>query len=371
MKARAVLQIKALCAAAAVAVLSTPGHAFVVGGKSHHVFFDHVDIVPPEGDPRRVITCTADHLHISQSRGFIKLDGCEFSLGADDIMNMHDTAAFVHRTGPRTVRALHAAAMGAAKKGDRVEFRNGDYSPTGFFGTVLETRRIPDRRLGFDVTFAEDVPDETKDGFILFNWAFDTHNVIVRNCRFHDNRARGLLVLARDVTIENNVFRHQEMGAVKIETGYTYNSWSEGYGVSNVVIRGNRFDTVNPSGSSVMHRQRSIYAGVYMRTDPSPDTTDYPILRDILIEGNVFRDNTGVTAYLSSVSNVVVRGNVVEDPTARRRESPCRSQFFLVNARDARIVDNVYRPSPNVRAPGVVYDPESCAGIVAEGNSVE
>ena len=354
-----------------VTVLSTPGHAFAMGGKSHHVFFDHVNIVPPKDDPKRVITCTADHFHIWQSRGFIKLENCEFSLGADDIMNMHDNTAFVHRTGPRTVRALHASVLSTPRKGDRMEFRNGDYSPTGFFGTFLEAKRIPDRNNGFDVTFAEDVPEETKDGFILFNWAYDTHNVIVRNCNFHDNRARALLILARDVTVENNVFRHQEMGAIKIETGYTYNLWSEGYGVSNVVIRGNLFDTVNPSGSAAIHRQRSIYTGIYLRTDPSPDTTDYPIIKDILIEGNVFRDNTGVTAYLSSISNVVVRGNTMEDPTPRRKENPCRSQFFLTNARDVKIMDNVYRASPNVKAPGVAYDSESCAAIVVEGNRVE
>ena len=354
-----------------VTVLSTTGHAFAMGGKSHHVFFDHVNIVPPKDDPKRVITCTADHFHIWQSCGFIKLESCEFSLGADDIMNMHDNTAFVHRTGPRTVRALHASVLSTARKGDRMEFRNGDYSPTGFFGTFMEAKRIPDRNNGFDVTFAEDIPDETKDGFILFNWAYDTHNVIVRNCNFHDNRARALLILARDVTVENNVFRHQEMGAIKIETGYTYNLWSEGYGVSNVVIRGNLFDTVNPSGGYVSHRQRSIYSGIYLRTDPSQDTTDYPIIKDILIERNVFRDNTGVTAYLSSVSNVVVRGNVMEDPTPRRKECPVRSQFFLTNARDIKIVDNIYRASPNVKAPGVAYDPETCAAIVAEGNRVE
>ena len=354
-----------------VTVLSTPGHAFVMGGKSHHVAFRRVNIVPPKDDPRRVITCTADHFHIGCSRGFIKLEDCEFSFGADDIMNMHDNTAFVRRTGPRTVRADHAVALASARKDDRIEFRNGDYSPAGFTGTLVEARRIPGTRCGYDVTFAEDVPEVKKDGFILFNRAFDTHNVIVRNCRFHDNRARALLILARDVTVEDNVFRHQEMGAVKIETGYTYHSWSEGYGVSNVVIRGNLFDTVNPSGSSASHRQRSIYTGIYLRTDPSPDTTDYPIISDILIENNTFRDNTGVTAYLSSVSNAVVRGNIIEDPTPRRRENPFRSQFFLTNARDVKIVDNVYRASPNVRSPGVVFDPETCAAIVAEGNKVE
>ena len=141
--------------------------------------------------------------------------------------------------------------------------------------------------------------------------------------------------------------------------------------VSNVVIRGNLFDTVNPSGNAASHRQRSIYTGIYLRTDPSPDTTDYPIIRDILIEGNAFRDNTGVTAYLSSVSNVVVRNNIIDDPTPRRKELPYRSQFFLTNARDVKIVGNVYRSSSNVQSPGVVFDSVNSSGIVVEGNRVE
>lgn len=261
--------------------------------------------------------------------------------------------------------------MTTASKGDRIELRNSDYSPTGFFGTLAKATRISGKEGGFELTFSEDLPEETKEGFVLFNWAYDTRNVIVRNCFFHDNRARGLLVLARDVTIENNVFRHQESGAIKIETGYTLNRWSEGYGVSNVVIRGNLFDTVNPSGSHRAQRQRSIYAGVYLKTDPSQETTDYPVIKDILIEGNVFRDNTGVAAYLSSVSNVVVRKNTLEDPTPRREENPCRSQFFLTRAKDVKIVDNTYRASAYVRSPGVAYDAGNCRGIVVKGNRVE
>lgn len=354
-----------------VTVLSTPGHAFVLGGRQHHTLFDHVNIVAPKDDPKRVITCTADHLHIAQSRGFIKLESCEFSLGADDIMNMHDSTAFARKTGPRTVRAQNAWVMATARTGDRIELRNGDYSPTGFFGTFVSAKRVAEGRNDFDVTFEEEVPDETKDGFVLFNWAFDTHNVIVQNCRFYDNRARGLLILARDVTIRNNVFRHHEMGAIKIETGYTHNLWSEGYGVSNVVIRGNVFDNANPSGSNGGHRERTIYAGIYLKTDPSTDTTDYPILRDILITRNRFRDNCGVTAYLSSVRNVTVYQNLIEDPTPRRMEKSYRSQFYLTHAADVRIVDNIYRRSPNVQAPGVVWDSETCSGIIAKGNCVK
>ncbi|MGN0851770.1 MAG: right-handed parallel beta-helix repeat-containing protein [Kiritimatiellia bacterium] len=353
-----------------VTVLSTPGHAFLIGGTQHHTLFEQVDIVAPKDDPRRIITCTADHLHIAQSRGYLKLDRCEFSLGADDILNMHDNSGFARRKDAHTIRTQNARAYGSLPKGTKIELRHGDYSPTGFTGTVRKVRTVDAKGSVYDITFEEEVPEQTTDGFVMFDKTYDTQNVIVRNCHFHDNRARGLLILARNVTVENNVFRHQEMGAIKIETGYTLNLWSEGYGVSNVVIRGNLFDTVNPSGANAVHGRRAIYAGIYLRTDPSADTTSYPIIRDLLIEGNTFRDTCGVVGWLSSVRGVTVRGNVFEDPTPRRTEMACRAQFRLANARDVRVQDNEWRASPCVKAPGVVFDPESCADIRVARNRV-
>ena len=354
-----------------VTILSTPGHAFLICGTQHHTLFDHVDIVAPKDDRRRIITCTADHLHMAQSRGYLKLDHCEFSLGADDILNMHDCSGFARRNDVHTIRTQNARAYGRLPKGTKVELRHGDYSPTGFTGTVREIKTVDAKGAVYDITFEEEVPEQTTDGFVMFDKTYDTQNVIVRNGYFHDNRARGLLILARNVTVENNVFRHQEMGAIKIETGYTFNVWSEGYGVSNVVIRGNLFDNVNPSGSNAGHGRRSIYSGIYLRTDPSSDTTGFPIIRDLLLEGNTFLDTCGVVGWFSSAHNVTVRKNVFEDPTPRRKEMDYRSQFRLVNAHDVRIVDNEWRVSPNVKAPGVVFDPENCANILFVGNRVK
>ena len=354
-----------------VTILSTPGHAFLICGTQHHTLFDHVDIVAPKDDRRRIITCTADHLHMAQSRGYLKLDHCEFSLGADDILNMHDCSGFARRKDVHTIRTQNARAYGRLPKGTKVELRHGDYSPTGFTGTVREIKTVDAKGAVYDITFEEEVPEQTTDGFVMFDKTYDTQNVIVRNGYFHDNRARGLLILARNVTVENNVFRHQEMGAIKIETGYTFNVWSEGYGVSNVVIRGNLFDNVNPSGSNAGHGRRSIYSGIYLRTDPSSDTTGFPIIRDLLLEGNTFLDTCGVVGWFSSAHNVTVRKNVFEDPTPRRKEMDYRSQFRLVNAHDVRIVDNEWRVSPNVKAPGVVFDPENCANILFVGNRVK
>lgn len=345
-----------------VTILSTPGHGFVMHGTQHHTLFDHVNIVAPKDDPRRVITCTADHFHVGQSRGFIKMVDCEFSLGGDDIFNMHDCSGFARAHGPKTIRTQNANSYGRLAKGTKVELRQDDYSPAGFIGTVVEDRAVDASRGVYDITFEEDVPVATGEGFVMFDKTYDTHNVIVRNCYFHDNRARGLLILARDVTVENNVFRHQEMGAIKIETGYTLNAWSEGYGVSNVVIRGNLFENQNPAGSNSLHRERTIYAGIYLKRDPSEDVTDYPIIRDLLIEGNTFRNSCGVAAYVSSSHNVTFLDNVFDDPVPRKRELPYRAQLFFANACDVKVYGSDYKPSKSV-TPAVVYDAESCRRV--------
>ncbi len=351
-----------------VNIYSCAGHALTVGGVQQYWQFRRVRIAAPAGVPRRAITCTADHCHIAQSRGFFKMEECEFSLGADDCLNAHDCSSFATKSGPNTL----IARRGGFLPGAPVELRYGDYSPTGFKAEVRSVRPAPDQPGMFELTFAEPVPEplEEGEGFILFNWTYDTRNIIIRNNYFHDNRARGLLLLGRDVTVENNRFFHNEMGAIKIETGYTFNSWSEGFGADNIVVRNNRFDSVNPRDIGNDGKARDIYIGVYMKSDPSAERTDYPILSNILFEDNTFENSFGLVAFISSAGNVTFRNNTFVNPAPRRKPLPFRAGFFVTNSRGVRIVNNRYVASPNVPAPGVFADPDSVRELIAEGNTV-
>lgn len=353
-----------------VNVYSCAGHAFAIGGIQQYWQFRRVNIAAPAGVPRRLITCTADHCHIARSRGFFKMEDCEFSLGADDCLNAHDTSCYAGKSGRYTVITRNAAAIGTFRPGVPVELRHGDYSPANFRSAVRSVRTVDTEKGMYEITFKAPVPDPVDGGFILFNWAYDTRNIIVRNCFFHDNRARGILLLGRDITLENNHFRHNEMGAIKIETGYTFNAWSEGYGADNIVVRNNRFDSVNPRNVGNDGKARDIYMGVYMKTDPSTQRTDYPILSNILFENNTFKDSYGLVAFISSARNVTFRNNTFKNPTPRREPLPYRAAFYITNATEVRIVNNRYIASPNVPNPGVCADPYSVKGLVASGNIV-
>ena len=202
------------------------------------------------------------------------------------------------------------------------------------------------------------------DGLLIFNRAYDSRNIMIRNSSFHHNRARGILLPARDVTVENNLFRHHEMEAIKIETGCGP-AWCEGCGASNIVVRGNRFEQVHKRGAENGGMPRAVAIRVYM---DSILKTECRILSDILFEDNLFIDSSGLIASISSARNVIFRNNTFADQTERKIPFPRRSGFFVENADSVSIVDNCYIASPLVPFPGVWSDGRSVTRLVAEGN---
>ena len=350
-------------------IYSCSGHAFTVSGTQKYWHFDNVNIVRPPNSERRAITTTADHLHIAQSQGYMKMENCEFSLGADDCINMHDCSIIMDRESDETLLSVNARNSYLYNEGEEIELRQDDFSPAGFTGKVIEKTLVDKERKIYRVRLDKPIPEMKGVYFVLFSKKYDTRNMIVRNCYFHDNRARGVLILARDVTVENCRFFHNEMGAIKIETGFTGNSWCEGYGVENVVVRNCTFDTCNPSGSMTNGYERDIYMGVYLFTDPSYRKTDYPILRDIMFENNTFKDTFGVVAVVTSVRNLIFRNNTFSNPTPRKNSLKYRGCFYVGWSRDVSIVNNKFVLSENISDLGVYIEKGTVKRLKIQGNS--
>ena len=350
-------------------IYSCSGHAFTVSGTQKYWHFDNVNIVRPPNSERRAITTTADHLHIAQSQGYMKMENCEFSLGADDCINMHDCSIIMARESDETLLSVNTRNSYLYNEGEEIELRQDDFSPAGFTGKVIEKTLVDKERKIYRVRLDKPIPEMKGVYFVLFSKKYDTRNMIVRNCYFHDNRARGVLILARDVTVENCRFFHNEMGAIKIETGFTGNSWCEGYGVENVVVRNCTFDTCNPSGSMTNGYERDIYMGVYLFTDPSYMKTDYPILRDIMFENNTFKDTFGVVAVVTSVRNLIFRNNTFSNPTPRKNPLKYRGCFYVGWSRDVSIVNNKFVLSENISDLGVYIEKGTVKRLKIQGNS--
>ena len=346
-------------------VHSCKGHAFVSVGTQQYYQFLNVNIAPPQRQ-RRPITCTADHLHVVNSRGYLKMIGCEFSMGADDCVNVHDCTYVAKRCDDRTLKVI-GGAKNMITKGEILELRHGDFSPSGFIGAVSEIQKNGEDTL---LKFSGTIPPQKAGCFVLFSKKYDSSNVLIKGCTFHSNRARGIILQCSNATIEDCIFQRNEAGALKILTGYTDSSWCEGCGVNNVVVRNCTFESPNPQGALYMGMECAIFQGVYMKTDPSDRQTLYPIISNILFENNRFKNPFGLVAIFASTSNLTFKDNIIESSIPRKSARDYRGGIYVASSKNVNILNNTWIESPLFPNPGITADEYSAPTLLAAGNRI-
>lgn len=285
-----------------ITLYSSPGNGFVGNGDVSGLHIKDCRVTVRPGTARSISTVT-DCLHICNSQGKFIIENCEFGYAGDDCINIHDNSSM----GIVPVDSHSLLAKGVRKEvvlyeqGYQVELRNPDLSPTGFASRLTSAAYYEEDATCL-LTFEDELPPGLSPDTVLWNRRFETHNYIIRRCRFVNNRARGVLLQGSNGLLEDNVFENIQGAAIQIETGCE-SRWSEGHGVKNLILRGNviRHCDLNAWQMAV------LYMGVYL-----PDgRTKESVFENILIEKNTFIDCPRQAMFLSSCRNVLVRDNVI------------------------------------------------------------
>lgn len=353
-----------------VNVYSCRGHAFVVSGTQQYWQYLDCSIKPPEGAKARAITCTADHLHVVNSRGYMKLIGCDFMLGADDCINVHDCTGYAVRKSDFSLETRNVRGIKMFKVGDPIELRDDDFSPSGFTGKIKSVKPIDASKGVHEIVFADKIPQPKGEGFIMFNHYYSSGNILLRNCKFHSNRARGIIIQCPNVTVENCVIENNEMAGMRIVTGYTPNLWSEGFGVDNLLVRGCVFESTNRTDVKADGFARDIHIGIYRTTGERTGQTMYPIMSNITFEKNTFKNAYGLVAFITSSGNVVFRENTIINDIPRKKPLPYRGSFLVKASTDTAIVNNIIVESKYAPNPGVYAEADTVKGLKIGGNKI-
>lgn len=302
------------CTLEHVVIYSAPGSGFVGNGDIHGLHFKNCKVTVRPGTAHSVSTAT-DCLHICNSQGNFIIENCEFGYAGDDCINIHDNSSMgIEVLDSHTLLAKRVVKdMVLFEPGYPVELRNPDLSETGYSSVLKEVVYFAEDRT-CRLTFTDTLPENLSADTVLWNKRFQTQNYIIRECLFHNNRARGVLLQGSNGILENNVFENIQGAAIQIETGCE-SRWSEGHGVRNLIIRNNiiRHCDLNAWQMAV------LYMGVYL-----PDgRTKEPVFQDILIEHNSFIDCPRLAMYLSSCKNIIVRDNVIINAGQLPLDCPC------------------------------------------------
>ncbi len=378
-----------------VTIYGSPGNGFVGNGDMRGLHLKGCRVTVRPGTVRSISTVT-DCLHVCNSQGNFIIEDCEFGYAGDDCINIHDNSSMgIVPLGTHTLLALRVTKEAVLfEAGYPVELRGPDLSPTGFSSVLREVSYRPEER-SCVLTFEDALPKDLSPDTVLWNKRFQTQNYIIRNCRFVNNRARGVLLQGSNGLVENNVFENIQGAAIQIETGCE-SRWSEGHGVKNLILRGNVIRhcdlnawqmaelymgvylpdgrTETPVFEDILIEDNSfidcprlamyfcdlnawqmaeLYMGVYL-----PDgRTETPVFEDILIEDNSFIDCPRLAMYLSSCRNVVVRNNAI----INAGQLPLDAHNYGSSTLEAPIYGEEYH--------GIIQF-EKASGCVEEGNRI-
>lgn len=323
-----------------VTVHTAPNVAFLVRSSDNAGTYRNVRIVPgprPEEATRdRLMSACADGLNVSfTGRGPI-MEGCEFAYQGDDAVNLHGALLPVLR---QIDARTYLSAMPwsgnlidrITREGDEVRFlQKPDYALVGVGSIRAITRTqadldawLPQLREIWkvvnvnpaSVTFyrveLEKPVAGVEPGMFFEVPASAAPGFVIRDSYFHDNRARGLRIMASNGLILDNRFERQKGCAISLGAEFAF--WHEAGWVRNVVVAGNTLHDIG-TGAGILSPDSYTLGAISLmaRTEPG-SATHFEGNRYIVIENNRI-DGCSVNAIsISCARDVAVRGNRIRN----------------------------------------------------------
>ncbi len=272
---------------------------------SENLAFKKVNCIP-NAAKGRIFSGHDDGFHYSNCKGQIIADSCRFLALMDDPINVHGTSVkIIEKLGSKKLlcKFMHEQSIGFfwARRGESVGFIENEAMNT-IGGAIVDSFHAIDPQT-FELSFGTEIPANVTVGDALENLT-RVPDVLIKNCFFGSNRARGILVTTPGkVVIENNIF--ESSGSAILISGDA-NGWYESGAVKDVTIRNNTFN--DPCLTSMYQFCEGVISidPIIPKIDPGK-----PFHRNIRIENNVFHPFDYPVLYAKSTAGLYFNNNTI------------------------------------------------------------
>lgn len=273
----------------------------VVAQQSSDILLDSINILPAPGSGR-MVSVSADATHFTHCEGFLKILNCNFFNQKDDATNIHGFYGRIEKiVAPDTIRVSwpseNSHGLDPLRAGRDAEILTQKDLITYDTVRINSVRRLNEK--WSEVALSSPLPANAAEGDLIAE--IGNPEVLIKGCRFGNNRARGLLLGSRGKTVVEDCYFHIPGAAIYFEGDGSY--WYERSGVRDVTIRNNHFDNCNYG--------YRVWGSACIATGGGPRESrkESRYNRNILIEGNTFTVSDPRILNLYSTDSVVFRNN--------------------------------------------------------------
>ncbi len=348
---------------------AVPGMAFNTNGADRGFHLKGCRIMRRPGS-KQLITTTADGAWFGSTLGGIVVEDCDFTLMGDDSVNIHARWLTIkERSGARKV-------LVDSKWGERPEISVGDELKFCRAKDLDERCRLKVVAAEWDavakvsrVTVDADLPADIAVGDFVGDVSRSSPDFLIRNNHFHDHRARGMLIQARNGIVENNRIENTQAAALQLTTDVNY--WHEGYGCENLIVRNNSL-----KGCNYAMWERNAGGRHMACINLVADTgrlADGIAHRNVVIENNTIEDTPGLAILVSSSDTVAIRGNTIIDAntqpfekTGEAIDAKADGAIMITRSSNVTIGKNTEKATRKRFAEGVYIDARNTRNVVRE-----
>ena len=312
-----------------VRIDSCPGMAIDIN--SENAYLNRVSIEPSRG---RLMSSTADGMHMRACTGEVKITACRIVGTHDDAVNVKSgyyytlspTFSYIDREITIT-KASEANAM--PTPGDAIEiYRRSNFELVA--SATVESCTGNENE--YVIKLTSRLPQADYTNCIVMN-AGDCCELTFSDNYVADKRNRGILVQTRNAVLENNTFRYVGHGAFMISS--TVSSFNEAGVPGNIIVRNNKLINNSYLGSGSLAGDIAAFA------EGETGVAVAGTVKDIQIYNNyVTRAGMAAVSLRAVGGDSYVRGNLFYNVAYNTTNELMYVAVNLNNAEDIRIERN-------------------------------
>ncbi len=252
----------------------------------------------------RYFSANADALHMVGCYGNVEVKECSFRHQFDDGINIHSVfTKIIEKTDDYIIVKYvndQCRGIGLFQDGCSISILNKDSLIPYMNYKVVRTEAINTQCVKL---YLNGSTNPIKVGDIADSVDFYP-DVIIENCRFENNRARGILIGSKKKTVIRNNYFHICGTAVKLESDCNY--WYESGGIGELVIENNIFDRC-------LRAERNWGNEIIYATPRNKTEAGKYYHGKIIIRNNDFSSTDAVIADIENVKEIEITDNKLND----------------------------------------------------------
>lgn len=292
------------------------------------ITLDNFNVIPSKG---RLVSATADATHFIGCRGKLEILNSTFTNQLDDGTNIHGAyqeVVDVINDNTLGIRTGHFQQKGfkLGLPGDEIGLVKKHKSIFPYAKLTLKSLKMLNGGYWL-AEFNEKLPTDIEAGDLLENQAYP--EVLIENCNFSKNRARGVLIASTKKSVVRNCYFHNDMEAMLFPGHMGH--WYESGHAANVLIENNTFEDCGFGG-----KKRGV-----VRFNGDVDLDDYTF-KNIQIVNNKFERYDNLILDMNCMDGFVFKGNEITNSGNFPAQEPHLPAFRFQKSKNIYFENNTY-----------------------------